>query len=292
MSLTDWIAAIGSIATGVATLVAILALLYSVRTYNKDQEQQKAAQIRQNLGILINLSNELSTILEDGSVLVYGSSAITKEFRSRLTSKATSQEFWDYLSDVGILLSISVEGWYSSPQTAILGDIISQLENAALSLNGLLLILSYVTQILRGIVNNGYSYKIFFERFLTMDKNSKYPVFFHDYENEDNVNKLINILNLELQSYSAKNILLNYIDAIEQLTDFIMKLIHTLLDLEDSKLIRISKTESKSTLTEPSRTGSMRILLQELKPYFSSENYDKLLKLVDNIEISISESRN
>jgi len=292
MSLTDWIAAIGSIASGVATLVAILALLYSVQSYNKDQEQQKAAQIRQNLGTLRNRSNELSTLLTDGSVLIYGSSSVTKELRSRLPSTATSKEFWEYLSsDDGLLLSIAVEGWLSSPQTTILRDVNSQIEQAALSLNGLLLILSYAQQLLKGIVDDGYSPIIFLRILSLLGKNSQYGKFFHDHEKEDNINKLINAVNLELQGDSALYFKLRYYDAVSQLTLFLMELSEILIDLEDSKLISISKTESKSAPTEATRTGSIKILLQKLKPYFPPEKHDKLLELVNEIEKSVSKEQ-
>ena len=291
MSLTDWIAAIGSIATGVATLVAILALLYSVHSYNKDQEQQKAAQIRQNLGTLRNRSNELSALLTDGSVLIYGSSSVTKELRSRLPSTATSKEFWEYLSsDDGLLLSIAVEGWLSSPQTTILRDVINQIEQAALSLNGLLLIFSYAQQLLKGIVDDGYSPIIFLRIFSLLGKNSEYK-FFHDHEKEDNINKLINAVNLELQGDSALYFKLRYYDAVSQLTLFLMELSEILLDLEASKLISISKTESKSSPTEATRTGSIKILLQKLKPYIPPEKHGELLELVNEIEKSVSKEQ-
>lgn len=289
MQTADLIAAIGSIATAIATLIALIALYITIHNYRQDLRRQQAAQIRQNLRTLINQSYSLKTLLTDGSTLIYGSSAITRELRSRLSPSADSKEFWGYVrGDDHLLLSVAVVGWYSSSQTMLLGNLVNQIEQCVLSLSGKLIILSYPVQMLGVIVNDACSPVIFQQIF---SAEGKTHTFFQEHEKERSIDKLINALTLELQGNSALYFSIRYLNAVNQVNDFIKELSDTLLDLEDSKLIRISKIESKDALAQPTRTGSMKVVLEELKSNFPTEKHNRLLGMVNEIEKAVSKEQ-
>lgn len=287
MQTADWIAAVGSGATAIGTLAAFLTVYITVRNYQKDLKQQQTTQIRQSLRILINQSYILTNLLTDGSLLIFGSSAIAKELYSRLGPTADRKEFWRYLhGDSNYLLSVAVVGWHSSPQTTLLMDAINLIEQHVLTLNGGLTILLYPIQMMRSIINDGCSPIIFYQTLTAM---KEADTFFQNLWEEKNVDKLVGALTVELQSNASTYFVIRYENAINQLRNFIKEVSNKLIDLDDVKLLEISKVDLRDVLSQATRTGSMKVLLEKLKKHFSTpKTYNILLEMINEIEVSIS----
>lgn len=260
-------------------------IIYQEETKKKSKDELAADQVRQYLRGIIKNSHKLSTLLTDGSLLITNSSAITKEFRSRLGLAATHEDFWKYLrSDEGLMLSVALEGWNSSGQTAQFEEIINQLEQTSLFLRGQLLIVSYAKDILIGIAHDAYS-PLIFTRVLSSAASTEFS---QENKNKQDIGELINALTVYLQSNAASYFQVRYEDAVKQLDDFIKTTSYEFIDLKDVQLIRASKTESKQAIASPTRTGSMKILLNDLKADFPKETYDKMFILIDQLEKSTS----
>jgi nucleoside phosphorylase len=249
----------------------------------EDLQRQQAAHIRESLHTLRNQSYSLSKQLTDGSVLIAGSLAIANELRSRLGKSAAREEFWHYLDDDHLLLSVAVVGWQSSSQTKLLMDTVGQVEESSLSLSGNLEILLYPVQMLVSIVDDAYSSVIFVHIFSAIrDK------FCQKHKGEGKIDKLIDVLTLELQGNASLYVKVRYLDAINLLNGFIRELSDRLLNLDNAKLIKISKIEPKEAFAQFTRTDSMKVLLNELRDYIPAKSHDKLLKMVEDIAISVS----
>jgi hypothetical protein len=288
MQAIDW-TAVGSGATALATFAAFLTIYITVRNYRKDLERQRAALIRQSLHTLKDQSPILFPMLREGSFFFFGSSAVAKEFRSRLDPSAGRKEFWHYFNDDDQhLLSVAVIGWYSSLQNTLPLDTIRPMEQCITPLTGGLMILSYPVQLLRRIITDTCSPIMFYNIFSAMKETS---TFFQEHRQEKNIDRLTDELVVELQSNVALYFSIRYSDAIKQLNDFITTLSDNLLDLDDRKLVKISKIKSEDALAQDTRTGSMAVFLKRLQHYLPTKTYDRLLELTSKIEESVSKEK-
>ncbi|VVB85131.1 Uncharacterised protein [uncultured archaeon] len=275
---------IGAVATAISAVAAFATITHTLVMYQREKNQSRADQIRQDLKAIINDSQSISTLLNDGSILIVNSSAITKEFHSRLGLAATSEDFWKYLNDEGLSLSFIVEGWDSSPQTARLMEIINHLNLTSTSLSGSLRIVSEATGLLDRIVHDSYSYNIFCN--MLLEESPK--VFFEENKNKHDIRELINALTVFLQANSALYFVVRYMDSIKEIDEFIKTISNELINLNNRQLIDASRTKSKQAITSPTISGGIKILLNDLKANFSKETYDTLLGLIEDIEKSIS----
>ena len=122
MSVTTW-TAVGSIGTAVAAAVAALTLL-ATRFQSREEE---AARIRERLRGFKTALTRAAAVLNSGMPLIEAAWHTADALRSRLRESATVEDLWDLLSEDGMALSASVEGWSSSHATVEMAAALNQL---------------------------------------------------------------------------------------------------------------------------------------------------------------------
>src|SRR5260370_7581729 len=113
MSITDLIAAIGVILTGIATTVAVVAFIHTLHQYRNDQRQQQAAQTREVLqAIIADCSRFLRPLTEEYPYpILHTATDISKEFCSRMGEHPQREDVLKLLRNENLLRSICAEQW-------------------------------------------------------------------------------------------------------------------------------------------------------------------------------------
>lgn len=198
-STTAWLSAIGSISTGLAAVIALIAIIITIRSNSADRERTSAAEVRRNLSMLAQESEVLSRLLDDGSPLIVGSRHITKELEARLGPTPTPDTLWAHLrNDKPMMLSVAITGWSWSELSKRIDDLLANLRRISVGLYGQVSLLRYPVELYDGIANDAYSGMIFF-RMLT-DANH---ILLQDERNEKSVPEILSALAGELQSNAA-----------------------------------------------------------------------------------------
>ena len=300
MSITDLIAAIGVILTGIATLVAVVAFIHTLHQYRSDQLQQRAAQTREVLQAIIgDCSRFLRPLNEQYPYpILHTATTITKEFCSRMGVKPRGKDVQMLLRNKELLLSICVEGWVNSTQIFRMLGIAEDLEHKASShyLRGKLLLICNASFFLAGLVALVCSPESFYDMLRDLEDQSS---------SEDEAEDVLNTITVTLQQRICKEFNDNYRKVIQQSLVFIQTAANAFISLPDRCLVNLAKAEEKH---EPlsSSTGSMskseqeallhehlkwmKMLLDDLNPGDRGKNsidrndYTSLCELINSIE--------
>src|SRR5258708_30316799 len=216
MSITDLIAAIGVILTGIATTVAVVAFIHTLHQYRSDQLQQQAAQTREVLQAIIgDCSRFLRPLNEQYPYpILHTATTITKEFCSRMGVNPRGKDVQALLHNKELLLSICVEGWVNSTQIFRMLGIVEELERKATShyLRGKLLLMCDASFLLAGIVAQICSPKSFYDMLIDLEF-QKSP--------QDQVEDILNSLTVKLQQRICQEFNDHYKDTITLTLHFI-----------------------------------------------------------------------
>ena len=300
MSITDLIAPIGVILTGIATLVAVVAFIHTLHQYRSDQLQQRAAQTREVLQAIIgDCSRFLRPLNEQYPYpILHTATTITKEFCSRMGVNPRGKDVQMLLRNKELLLSICVEGWVNSTQIFRMLGIAEDLEHKASShyLRGKLLLICNASFFLAGLVALVCSPESFYDMLRDLEDQSS---------SEDEAEDVLNTITVTLQQRICKEFNDNYRKVIQQSLVFIQTAANAFISLPDRCLVNFAKAEEKH---EPlsSSTGSMskseqeallhehlkwmKMLLDDLNPGDRGKNsidrndYTSLCELINSIE--------
>ena len=176
MSTTDQIAAIGTLFTGIAVLIAVLTFVNALRQYRRDQLQQRAAQTREDLQAIIGDCNLFLHPLNQTYPypILHTATAITKEFCSRMGASPRREDVLALFSNKKLLLSICVEGWISSEEILHMMDIVEKVELKASSRNlqGKLVLIREASFLLAGLVAEVCSPESFYKILCLLEPHS------------------------------------------------------------------------------------------------------------------------
>src|SRR5258708_22257630 len=300
MSITDLIAAIGVILTGIATTVAVVAFIHTLHQYRSDQLQQEAAQTREVLQAIIgDCSRFLRPLNEQYPYpILHTATTITKEFCSRMGVNPRGKDVQMLLRNKELLLSICVEGWVNSTQIFRMLGIAEDLEHKASSyyLRGKLLLICNASFFLAGLVALVCSPESFYDMLRDLENQSSA---------EDEVEDVLNTITVTLQQRICKEFDDNYRKTIHQSLNFIQTAANAFISLSDTCLVNFAKAEEKHVpLSSPTDATSkseqeallhehlkwMKMLLNDLSPDVGGESsidrkdYTRLSDLIDSIE--------
>ncbi len=296
MSITDIITTIG-------VVIATLTIIVTVVLYRLDQRQQRAAQTREDLEAIIgDCGRFLHPLSEDAPYpILHTAATIIKEFCSRLGESAKGKDVKALLDNHKMLLSICVEGWISSTQINHMMDIVEELERKASShnLRGKLLLICQASFLLAGIVAKVCSPKSFYDILKQLVPDCC--------KNQD-AEVILNIMTVELQDGVCKVFNDSYKETIKQCLYFIQIASSALIQLEDRKLVRLSKErevhehysaeidsnkkdenlmlkiEQESSL--PYRLNRVKVVLNALENNIDKQEYQILHDLIEQIKIA------
>lgn len=232
-NLLDWGDKLGSLLAGVS---AVIAVGYSIWQYRTQLEQQQASEIRLILRGIAKDSAEIFNRLEKGECLTVAASTVTKELKSRLGESATIEDIKNLLKDEHLMKSVATVGWYSSPLSTKCEESIHQLKQNLISLNGDLCILAEATKLYIKLIQFKCSPTVFIKALLEAGKELN--------SNNNNGSKFLNQLNKKLQECSIDECVYKYNDDLERINNFISGLSYALIDLDDSLLLKISKSRT------------------------------------------------
>lgn len=251
MSLTDQIAATGTLFTGIAALVALAAFLYTWQQYRNDQHQQRAAQTREVLqAIIADCSRFLRPLTEENPYpILHTATDISKEFCSRMGEHPQRGDVLKLLRNEKLLHSICVEGWINSTQIFRMLSIAEELERKAAShyLRGKLLLICDASFFLAGLVAQLCSPDAFFEMLHTLRDDLEKQICA-----ADKVEDALNIITVMLQDRICSEFDLNYSKTIKRSLNFIQMAANAFISLSDKSLLNFAKAEEEhSPLSSP-----------------------------------------
>ena len=301
MALGDQINAGIMFFTGVATIVALIGLIYTLWQYRQDQLQQQAAQTREDLKEIFRDCNRFAHPLNQDYPypIIHTATAISKELRSRIQTSPKSEDVLRLFRnrDKELLTSIGVEGWISSTQVIRLMTIVEDLEHKASSRNvrGKLLLICHASYLLAGLVAKVCSPESFVEMLQTLEVPCS---------QKDRVEDILNEITVELQQGICKAFNETYRDTIKRSLYFIQTAASAFMKLEDKDLMKLAKDQNKQAplcnITDPeikadpiirieeealllSRVRWVKTLLDDLRDDIK-DDYKDLCELIDPIE--------
>jgi hypothetical protein len=144
--------------SALAFILAFISFFITLWRYRLDQQQQRAAQTRQDLQSIIGDCNRFLRPLshEPPYPILHTVTAIANEFSSRVEVNPCREKVIAILGDEMLLRSICVEGWITSIQIIHIMDIVEKVELKASShnLKGKLLLIYNASYLLAGIIAN------------------------------------------------------------------------------------------------------------------------------------------
>src|SRR5260370_2437802 len=243
--ITAWATAIGVV---VAALTILVTFVITVVPYVRDQHQQQAAQIRQDLQVVIGDCNRfLRPLSEDPPYpIVHTVTAITKEFSSRI--KESPHHVSALVGNEDLLRSICVEGWISSTQILRMMDIVEKVGREASShnLRRKLLLICDASFLLAGIVAKVCSPESFYQMLHTLNLQSHLT---------GDVEDLLNFITVELQGHMCKKFDTEFRETIKQNLYLIQIAAEAFINLKDRRLRHLARTPEAMRLVSSSRTG-------------------------------------
>lgn len=283
-SLTLWMTAIGSIATAVAAIVALVTFIAALRQRQAEILRETANSIRKNLFTIVQESEGLYDVLRSGNPLLIGAHEVAAEYGQRLGPSATPEDFWRYLGkDDQLMLSVSVNGWHRAKQTDMVDESVRRLKNSSTSFRGNLSVIRYAIELLDRIINDAYSPMIF----VTILQKAS-DIAMRQYRAETSLPALVNSLSNELMSSSAGYFAARYYNSIRLIKEFIESMSYSISDLDDAEIVSVTKDKTREIERMPYITDKMRTLLEKMEGPLTDEAFKELTTLIDKIEHSIS----
>ncbi len=276
MSITDVITAIG-------VVMATLALIHAMRSYQRDQLQQRAAQTREDLQAIIGGCNLFLHPLNQKHPypILHTATAITKEFCSRMGAFPQREDVLALFSNKKLLLSICVEGWISSTQILHMMDIVEKVEQKASShnLQGKLVLIREASFLLAGLVAEICSPESFYTILCQLEP--------HSGEN-DEVEDILNTITVGLQQGICKIFNDKYKDKIERSLYFIQTAANMFIGLEDQQLRHLAESQvvhaGYSTETNPNNKIEDPIVKIKKEGSLLS-HYEKVRTSLDDLKL-------
>ena len=284
--LSNWLSAIGSIGTALAALIALLALLQAINENKSRAISTEAAEIRRVLKQFAQDSQLLTDSLVDGSALIMGATGIAKEVKDRIGTNATAEDFWSYLdsndSAEQSMVSVAVAGWNRSYLLQGFHSIRDSQRRSSNGFIGQLAILREASDMVSSLIKDSYSPTIFI-KMLNRDAFSK------GFRKRVGVKPLPIVLDAfanYLSGNAASYFILRYEVGTDKINEFIQDMAIFFQELSDSDLVRLSRTPDSSF--SDTKTGTMRIMLEQLKDDMDPERYERLSTMVTEIEEAVS----
>jgi hypothetical protein len=275
MSITEVITAMG-------VVIATLTIIVSVGLYRLDQRQQRAALTREGLEAIIGACGQfLHPLSEDAPYpILHTAATITKEFCSRLGESPKGRDVQTLLINKKVLLSICVEGWIRSTQINHMMDIVENLERNASShnLRGKLLLICQASFLLAGIVAKICSPESFYDILKKLEPDCC--------KNQD-AEVILNQMTAELQDGVCQEFNKNYKATIKQCLYFIQIASSALIQLNDRKLVHLSKEREMQELypveIDPSKDENLMQKIEQESTLLSRlSQVKKMLKTLEN----------
>lgn len=282
MNTIDWLSAIGSISTGIAAMIALVALMVTIRSSVASREQAMADEMRLNLSLLGQEVSVLSRMLRDSYAIILTSGHISKGLEAVLGPTATADDFWACLDnrDRGMLGLASVMGWTRSELSKQIDELLNSLRRLRVRLTGALSILRYPVEFYDVIVRESISPAAFVKLFtepdwwLNLDKDEK------------SVPRLVSNLANELQLTASLYYTARYFDASTKIDQSVQLAVEALSRLDNNDLVKLSRrplgwAQQTDTLAT---TNTMQCLLDQIKLRIPDDAYQELSTLIQDID--------
>jgi len=273
---------IASVSTAAASIVALLALFVTVLIYTRQRDEERAAQIREDIRSFTGATARLVHLLGDGSPLISASWCIVGTVHDSLSQNPSVDEVREFLNQKGVGLSVAVASWGKSPEAETLRNVLAEHLTDGQRLGGDLNILSEAGDMLQSMAQD---LNMTFIRLL--DDPQLMRMFLKDNEHVTDVSLFLAALATNLHGNTAMYFATRYMDAIRSLNELISTAAAACTDLGVRKLITVAR--AKSALSEEeSRTETMRRALVGLSRYIRTDINAKLGTLIDQVEYAAS----
>ncbi|MEE9275616.1 MAG: hypothetical protein V3V62_09950 [bacterium] len=277
-------AAIGSLATAGALIVAIIVFGLAASESRSESEKRAADAIRKTLVSAAQESQALRDIVRGGSPYVAAAAEIADEFGRRLGPAAASRDFWAHLgADKSMMISIATRGWNASPPTRKIERRMAELKRLRVLLRGKLVVLVHPIELLDSVVRDGFSPLIFY-RVLTAAP----ELLMTGKRDERRVVALLNALTAGMQNSAIAVYVAGHQKLGRLLNEFIQKAASALADLEDEALLALARSRSKTPPRGATHTGRMLVLLGDLRSFLPKEAHQKLARISLSIKREIT----
>jgi hypothetical protein len=235
-SLHDWLRSIGAVGTMLSAVFAVINYVNSTRKIQRDAQSDKARRIRERLSRISAEVQELGLQVGDGAAMISAAASVADEIERRMPTPATKEELGQILDDDGLMLSVSITGWYKSRAGTEISGRIIELQLEVSQLTGGLYVLSNALELLTDVGNDGFS-PLIFQRILTILKSG--GGFRQEIESAGPPKRMIDKLTVVLQANASAYFHIRYEDAFKTIREFLERFVNALSSLPDDKLVSI-----------------------------------------------------
>lgn len=279
----DIVQTVAGIATALAFILALLALVLQHRDNIKKDVKEKAEKQRTNLLSIQSKFHTLTNLLTKGEILFFTSSEIAKEYVLKInptdTDKIDLSRFKNNDEIRGqIELNAAVCGWNKTPLVSALNDHVIDLSQSSLQLIGFQNVLTELIKLLEKIIADSYSTYRFGEIFKHIDPDKL------ALQCEEDKNQFISLLTVELQSAACGYFYIKYYESVNDINKLAMTLLSKISSLADEKLINPDLSPSVGE----THTDLIQNFINENEELFSKEELEEMKELIAKIKFSIS----
>jgi len=285
MQIHEWIRTIGSIGTMLSAVVAVVTYVNTTRRNRRAVQSEKAARLRERLMRIASEVQRLKLMMKDGAAMIAAAASVASEIESRLSPVASKEEIDRVLRDDGVMLSVSVTGWYKSPAAVEISDRVNGLELEASQLTGGLQVLGEELRLLAAVAHDGYSPMIF-RTILTATK--EVESLQRDLATAESPKRTMDRIAVALHGNAAMYYVTRYEKAVEQMSRFVEILVNALVSLDDARLAGIPGMQIGRDVEGATRTATVAQGLRELGNVLSVRESNALSVLNDNIATYLS----
>lgn len=225
--------------------LALISFFVTWWRYRLDQQQQRAAQTRQDLQAIIGDCNRfLRPLSQDPPYpILYTATNISKEFCSRMGESPHREDVLALLTSEDLLRSICVEGWISSTQILHMMDIVEEVERKASShnLQGKLLLICDASFLLADIVASICSPESFYKMLSALVPYEIISELTLQGNRKEEVEDVLNTITVDLQQSICKKFDKEFKETIRQCLYLIQIAASAYMNLKDRSLVRLSK---------------------------------------------------
>ncbi|WP_027345702.1 hypothetical protein [Hamadaea tsunoensis] len=278
----DW-NVVSSVSSAAATVLALGGLALSVALYLRQQNEARAAEIRQDVRGFVDAAHHLIRLLLDGSPMIAASWQSASLLRASLPDGATVRDARALARTQGMGLSLAVVGWGESDQARALEEATARMATASRRLSGELAVLGESGELLRLIAQDltATSIRLLDGDMLTMVLDAAGQ----QATDDEDLPRFIASFASVLHGNAAGYFQARYADSVQALSSLVALVGVAVAQLPARDLLAITRPGTPDGGT---RTATMRAALGRMGRRLPATTVAEAGRLIDTVESTIS----
>jgi hypothetical protein len=252
-----------------------------------EQRRQQAARIRERLSFLGWQFDNVSELMNQGYPLIEGAAYIAQEVGRRLGAALCPRILRERLAaDNQLALSTAIVGWWQARLPARLDRSRAELQHACADLSGQFKIFHHLVSMFEVIWRDSYSPHIF-----STIMGIPGEMLLRDVAPDLAPTETVQALTSELHGNAALYYVTRYERATRLMNQFLQQAVRAFKDLGDDDLFILAQGSTADAERKPTRTQTMRAMLNAAETRLPSDEFATLHKLIDAIEQAVSKKQ-